>query len=79
MTWNYRIVHEVKTVRGITDETFSIHEVYYNDDGNIDLWSVDPIEPQGCSADDLMEDLCHMMEALTHPVLEKSELIEKLG
>ncbi len=36
MTWNYRIIRH-------KEGHFALHEVYYDDDGNPDGWTQDPI------------------------------------
>lgn len=39
MTWNYRVIEN--------EGMFHIHEVYYNDKGEITAISEDPIAPAG--------------------------------
>ena len=61
MSWNYRVVKKGET-------WLRIHEVYYDDDGNIELWSR-VTHPEGETITDLMEDLDHMRDALYEPIL----------
>ena len=80
MTWNYRVIKRHYDESGIT--VFAIHEVYYNEDQSIDLWSKDPMAPNGETIASLQEDLKHFQEAFGKPVLvekikgEKTVLIE---
>ena len=67
MTWNYRIIRTVKD--GV--ESFDIHEVYYEADGQPFLWSVEPIAPTGDTLEELIEDMRHMALALNKPVLRE--------
>jgi len=75
MAWNYRVVHAVyKPGTPDEDHTYSLHEVYYNDRGEITLWSKDSISAIGGTADELLADLTRMAEAHKKPVLEWDEL-----
>ena len=61
--WEYRVI---KTIED-DFENFSIHEVY----DDINLWSVNGIEPLGETLAELREDLKMMLRALDKPVLEE--------
>jgi hypothetical protein len=66
MVWNYRVIeHE-----GI----FYIHEVYYNDNGDITAISEDPMHPHGETIDELERDMEHFQQALGGPVLKKEKI-----
>ena len=65
MSWNYRVIKRV--YKG--EPSFQIHEVYYNDEGDRDGWSADPMAPCGQTAKELTEDLMLMRMALKKPVL----------
>ena len=66
MTWNYRVIED--------KEKFRIHEVYYNDAGEITAISEDPIVPEGETIEELKDDLEYYFAALKSPVLKKDEI-----
>ncbi|MBM4055739.1 MAG: hypothetical protein FJ264_13975 [Planctomycetes bacterium] len=66
MTWNYRVIAD--------KEVFRIHEVYYNDAGDITAISEDPIVPEGETLEELKGDLEYYFAALKSPVLKKDEI-----
>lgn len=71
MSWEYR-VFEIPTTE---EHFFRIHEVYYDEDDNIEGWSKDPINPFGCgSLEDLKRDLELMQKALELPVIKEWKL-----
>lgn len=59
MTWNYRICHRPS----VTGGGFSIHEVYYDSEGRIKMYTERPVPPFGDIPDELYEDMCMMMDA----------------
>lgn len=48
MTWNHRIIRYTNTDRG-----FGVHEVYYNSNGSVATYTVEPIQLEGEDLDDL--------------------------
>lgn len=66
MIWNYRVIEH--------DKFFAIHEVYYNDKGDIAAISEDPIEPSGQTLKELKGDLEYFLQALNRPVLKKNKI-----
>lgn len=66
MTWDYRVIED--------KEKFRIHEVYYNDAGEITAISEDPIVPEGETLEELKADLEYYFTALKIPVLKKDEI-----
>lgn len=69
--WNYRIVER----RQGDVVTLTIHEVYYDADGNVSAWVEEPSAPYG--EDDwssLYADLTLMVGALDKPALDYDEL-----
>ncbi|MBE7445484.1 MAG: hypothetical protein HS132_09645 [Planctomycetia bacterium] len=66
MTWNYRVIED--------KEIFRIHEVYYNDAGDITAISEDPIVPEGETLEELKDDLEYYFAALKSPELKKEEI-----
>lgn len=77
--WNYRVVekvlskHEHDTLYDTT--SYEIHEVYYDEDDNITMWSAESIIPygEGC-VKDLEVDIKFMFEACSKPILKESDL-----
>ena len=79
--WNYRVVEKNTTnkidcsemVCGIT--VYEIHEVYYDEDDNVTMWSAESIAPygEGC-VKDLEVDIKFMLEACSKPILKESDL-----
>jgi hypothetical protein len=67
MSWNYRVIEH--------EEMFYIHEVYYNDNGDIYAISEDPAGPAGETLEELKDDMEHYRQALDRPVLKLSEII----
>ncbi len=67
MYWNYRMVR--------TDyeqsSSYDIHEVYYDDNDQIEGWSADPLSPSGKTIAWLKKDLAYMAQALDRPLLTK--------
>ena len=70
MTWSYRIVHKVYDG---ADE-YTIHEIYYDNEGNPQLITVNPIAPYGNTHEEFKEDMKYYLMALEKPVLEYDEI-----
>ena len=65
MSWNYRLVK-----RTHNDEvSYGIHEVYYDDQGNPESITKNPVAVAEESKGDIMTTLRHMERALTMPTL----------
>lgn len=79
--WNYRVVEKNITNKIDCSDTeydttvYEVHEVYYDEDGNITMWSEDSISPygEGCLKD-LEVDIKFMFEACSKPILRESDL-----
>lgn len=77
--WNYRVVEKVlsKHEHDTSYDTtvYEVHEVYYDEDDNITMWSAEPIAGYG-EGDwrDLKADLEYMLEACNKPILKESDL-----
>ncbi len=65
-TWNYRVVRRDWG----DEESFEIHEIYYDDAGEICMWTQDPIAARGVDPEELTADLILMLEAAEKPTLE---------
>lgn len=87
MSWNYRVVEYYSNENpgnfDIPEEEkyfYHIHEVYYDEEGNIQAWSENPDHPFGLTDNELKEDLNKMLEAFNKPVLKfdsNNYLVEK--
>lgn len=79
--WNYRVVE--KNIKYKIDcsqmeyenVSYSIHEVYYDEDGGITMWSAESVSPYGeVCVKDLEADIKFMLEACSKPILKESDL-----
>lgn len=68
-TWNYRVIR--KTCEQTGQIIFQVHEVYYAEDGSIDCWTQQPVEPLGTSEAQLRNDIHGFLAAFRQPVLEE--------
>ena len=75
-TWNYRVIRTVGPLSGPHpgDTTLQIHEVYYREDGTIDCWTQQPVEPLGTSESQLRNDIHAFLAAFRLPVLEERQV-----
>lgn len=67
MTWNHRIIKKLDSLANVY---YEIHEVYYDNRGNPDGWTEDPVTPYGTNLEDLHADLAYLLNALDKPVME---------
>lgn len=67
--WNHRVMKR-KLESG---DFYGIHEVFYNEDGSIWSYTVDPIEVVGESIDELKQTLEWMLKCLDNPILVDGE------
>ena len=66
ISWDYRIIEH--------DGAFTVHEVHYNDRGDVISLSEDPMGPSGESLEELEDDMEYFLQALNRPVLRKGEI-----
>lgn len=66
--WNYRVVLRLDPIEG---ETYVIHEVYYNEDGEITIWNERPTTVEEGSLGSLKSTSTNMLEALDSPILRE--------
>jgi len=66
MIWNYKVIEH--------DSFFVIHEVYYNDKGDITAISEDPMHPHGEMPEELKNDMKYFLQAFNRPVLKKDKI-----
>ena len=71
VSWDYRVIEH--------DGMFTIHEVCYNDKGNITSVSQDPMGPSGDTLEELKVDMEYFLQALDMPVLKKEEIVFEQG
>jgi hypothetical protein len=74
MTWDYRIIKHDTVKSG----HFAIHEVYYDDKGNVEAWTEEPIEIIGSSKSEIVKDMEYIISDIKQPILNESELLQKL-
>ena len=67
--WNYRAIR--KSHEESDTDTYQIHEVYYDKDGNIEGWTESPVKPLGETPDELREDIRFFIKAFQKPILEE--------
>lgn len=71
-TWNNRVIRKVYE----HETQLGIHEVFYNDEGNPYLVTVNAVGVVGDTLEELEQTLKWMMEALGEPILEYSDFEE---
>lgn len=84
--WNYRVIKKTQ-YNGDGNKNpeviYQIHEIYYLEDGTIDCWSDNPVEPLGVSEKGLRNDIQSFLSAFRKPMLEvhyvngKAALVEE--
>lgn len=70
-TWNYRVIKSQDPIDGVT---FKIHEVYYDESGEIEMWTERPTVLEEGSMESLKTTLKHMLDATRKPPLEESPI-----
>ena len=69
--WNHRVMRRVFTLpNGEIEYQLGIYEIYYDDNGNVNGWTQEPVAVVG---DDLEWTLNKMQECLGKPILEYEE------
>lgn len=74
--WNYRVIRKNCPRTGTV--TYQVHEVYYAEDGRIDCWTQQPVEPLGTSEAQLRNDVHAFLAAFRQPVLEEKFVLGQL-
>ena len=78
MTWNHRVIrHKTEEKEHSEEYWYGIHEVYYDDKGEPDSCTKDPISLVGEDLKHLMIDIERIKECLEKPVIDY-EYFEKL-
>lgn len=71
--WNYRVIRKPYDYKDLVFEEYNVHEVFYDDNGNIESWTTEPISPYGDTLEELKNTLEKMLEALEKPILQEDE------
>ena len=66
ISWDYRVIEH--------DGAFTVHEVHYNERGDIISFSEDPMGPSGETLEELKADMEYFLQAFNRPVLRKEEI-----
>ncbi len=69
--WNYRIIK--KEILESEEKAYQIHEVYYDEQGNIEGWTESPISPFGATPEELREDIRYQLNAFRKPILKEKK------
>ncbi|MBI2009336.1 hypothetical protein HYS84_02900 [Candidatus Saccharibacteria bacterium] len=75
MHWNYRIIEHDKSKPAY----FAVHEVYYDEKGNIEGWTEDPINVVGDNKTEVTMIIQHISADTKRPILKESELEKNLS
>ncbi len=68
MNWNYRIIRQEDEMGG--HKVYGICEVYYDEEGNVDLWT-EPVELY--FEEDKIDMLIQLVKAFMKPTLEEKD------
>lgn len=74
MYWNHRIVKKGYKSGQFEWSTYSIHEIYYNEDGSVHGWVAEMSSPYGESIDELNSDFEMLQKALSLPAIDEKDL-----
>ena len=72
MSWNYRVVRDVHQVGNEEHESYTIREVYYDKDGEIEGWTQDACYPAGDTWQECGNDHAIMGRAIGQPIVDIS-------
>lgn len=70
--WNHRVIR--KRYPDSDTISYQVHEVYYADNGSIEQWTEDPVQPFGETAEELREEIRFFLQAFRRPILERREV-----
>jgi hypothetical protein len=71
--WNHRVVRR----NGCDGTYYSIHEVYYDSQGNPSSCTENPVEPFGETFEELVQDLQRFTQALEKPILDYDSFVAR--
>jgi len=71
MSWNYRVImEEASEEKLFGEDSYTIREVFYDDDGEIEFWSDEGCTPYGNTFQEVADDFDLMAAAFELPVLK---------
>ena len=71
MTWNHRVIKEILS-NG--EEWYVVKEVYYNEDGSIYAYTIEPVKIQGESIEAIKETCNRILRCLEREILIEGEI-----
>lgn len=71
MSWNYRVIKRKSETGGYD---YGIHEVFYDEKGKINFWTIDSLVPLCPSEEGLKHELHLMLKALQEETIIYNEL-----
>ncbi|HYT44747.1 MAG TPA: hypothetical protein VEP90_20635 [Methylomirabilota bacterium] len=74
--WDHRVLRK-NTGDPNEPEAYQIHEVYYNDNGEVRGWTEDPVQPYGETFEELRSECEMFLSATLKSVLDLKELVEE--
>jgi len=69
MNWDYRVIQHT--------DRYSVHQVYYDEQGEAVGFVPEPAQPVGETVEQLSHNLIHLMGALTKPVIASDQLLKQ--
>lgn len=73
MTWNYRVIRHVEN----REEYFTVHECYYDNNGEPEMISTEPVYPYGSTPEELLAEVERYKAAFNLPILDYSLFASK--
>ncbi|NKE72887.1 hypothetical protein [Candidatus Manganitrophus noduliformans] len=70
--WDSRVIR--KRHSDSNGATYQIHEVYYADNGSVEHWTEDSVQPFGETAEELREEIRLFLRVFRRPILEWKEV-----
>lgn len=81
MSWNHRVMRRTHSFKSdgkeYSEDCYEIHEVYYDDNDNIEGFTEDAIAPCGETIEELREELQRMLDCLDEPLLIYEDEVKK--
>jgi hypothetical protein len=74
MTWNHRVFKNDSQF-----DVYDIREVFYDENGKPDGYTMEPVYPAGNTIGELREELERMLKALKRPVLSEADFEPSSG
>lgn len=77
MTWNHRVMKKTHKGSWGEEDQYTIREVFYDDDGEIEGWTATGVWPAGETVEGLKKEIHMFSAAFDAPVLDEDELEKK--